>query len=121
MKKHLPEWSNPLDFWSMFWARMKYIEVISSLPGSPYFFFKKNGPVKHSNGHVSPGQVWRCVVCRDCGVWDCGYLQQAVLQEGSPCTLELSVIHFVYVTSMALCTEGLAVNMFFIVLVKNYI
>ena len=30
---------------------MKDIEVISSLPGSPYFFFKKNGPVKHSNVH----------------------------------------------------------------------
>ena len=35
----------------MFWARMKDIEVISSLPGSPYFFFKKNGPVKHSSDH----------------------------------------------------------------------
>ena len=36
----------------MFCARTKDIEVISSLPGSPYFFFEKNGPVKHSNLHA---------------------------------------------------------------------
>ena len=41
----------------MFWAIMQDIEVISSLPGSPYFFFKKNGPVKHCNVYKGKGLV----------------------------------------------------------------
>ena len=45
----------------MFWARMDDIEVISSLPGYPYFFSKKNWPLKHSSvrvGHVIPLDSW---------------------------------------------------------------
>ena len=38
---------------------MKDIEVISSLPDFPYFFFKKNGLVKHSNG----GTIVRVHLC----------------------------------------------------------